>query len=136
MKQDQVSKLDELLLVKIPTTLHEAWLEITAQQLSEKIPREQVQANVYSMLRTYIISRYPVYKLCAFEELGKEQAKALHIESGMYLKLRLLTADELKLAVICDKEGKLGKEGNPRWILETAQIDELRIESYQKQLSL
>ncbi len=127
--------LQTIIIERIPTPLYENWLEITTQLMGDRMPQQEAMKVVYGFLQKYLLAKFPVYKLCAFDELNKTQAKKLGIPNGMYVKLRRMEGTELSLALSCDKEGKGGKDGNPRWILETEHIADLELPEIQKQLN-
>lgn len=121
----------EVKIVQISDTLYNSWKELVAHWLGpDKLSHQECQVKVYAMLRKYILSNFPIYKLCAFEEIDADTAASINRPQGMYMKLRLMTPEELKLSMEMNKEEKLGKDGNPQWILELDHIPELRVLTY------
>lgn len=109
------------MIVRIPTPLYHNW-QSEVELLIQSMPHAEVQKIVYTYLRNWILSNYPLHKLCAFEEIDTHTAEKIGKEQGMYIRLREMTKEEYILAQQMNKEGKLGLDGNPQWMLETSQV--------------
>lgn len=109
------------MIVRIPTPLYHNW-QSEVELLIQSMPHAEVQKIVYTYLRNWILSNYPLHKLCAFEEIDTQTAEKIGKEQGMYIRLREMTKEEYILAQQMNKEGKLGLDGNPQWMLETSQV--------------
>jgi hypothetical protein len=113
-------------LVQIPHPLYNSWREIVWNMSDTKT----MQQAVLRMLKAWVWARFPVDKLCAFEDFSAQEARRFRLEPGMYVILREMTHEELALNDQARK-GEIPETDDPQWHLEAPDLKPYLNDNYQ-----